>query len=77
MPVAFMEDVSLRVSWWTHRWSEVGEEVQEAAMAGMPGLTDQEVQAQLCFALLCSARFNLAKTYLTGVSPLDSTVQGV
>ena len=48
------------------RWLEVGEEVLEAARAGLPGLREQEVQAQLCFALLCSARFNLAKTYLTG-----------
>ena len=49
------------------RWLEVGEEVLEAARAGLPGLSEQEVQAQLCFALLCSARFNLAKTYLTGM----------
>lgn len=49
---------------------EVAEEVLEAARAGLPGLREQEVQAQLCFALLCSARFNLAKTYLTG-APSD------
>lgn len=44
----------------------MGEEVQEAAKAGLPGLSEEEVQAQLCFALLRAARFNLAKTYLTG-----------
>ena len=77
MLVAFVEHLSLRVQWCIHRWIEVGEEVQEAARAGMLGLTDQEVHAQLCFALLRSARFNLAKTYLTGVSPLDSNVQVV
>lgn len=38
----------------------------EAAKAGLPGLSEQEVHAQLCFALLRSARFSLAKTYLTG-----------
>ena len=41
----------------------------EAAQAGLPGLSEQEVQAQLCFALLRSARFTLAKTYLTGTLP--------
>lgn len=48
---------------------EVREEVMEAARAGLPGLSEQEVQAQLCFALLRSARFTLAKTYLTGTLP--------
>ena len=52
------------------RWVQIGEEVQEAAQAGLPGLTHQEVQALLCFALLRSARFNLAKTYLTGKQPV-------
>lgn len=63
------------------RWLEVGEEVQEAAKAGLPGLSEEEVQAQLCFALLRSARFNLAKTYLTGTlcdlheGPVSTTSQ--
>lgn len=52
-----------------YRWVKVGEEVMEAAQAGLPGLSEQEVQAQLCFALLRSARFTLAKTYLTGTLP--------
>ena len=52
-----------------YRWAEVGEEVQEAVQAGRLGLSQEQVQAQLCQALLRSARFNLAKQYLTGQSP--------
>ena len=52
--------------WCACRWVEVSEEVQEAVQAGLPGLSEQEVQAQLCQALLCCAHFNLAKQYLTG-----------
>ncbi len=33
---------------------------------GLPGLSQEQVQVQLCQALLRSARFNLAKRYLTG-----------
>lgn len=44
----------------------MGEEVQEAAAAGLPGVSQEQVQVQLCQALLRSARFNLAKRYLTG-----------
>ena len=51
------------------RWAEVGEEVQEAVQAGRLGLSQEQVHAQLCQALLRLARFNLAKQYLTGQSP--------
>ncbi|KAL0036267.1 hypothetical protein WJX79_010808 [Trebouxia sp. C0005] len=54
------------------RWAEVGEEVQEAAAAGLPGVSQEQVQVQLCQALLRSARFNLAKRYLTGGQALPS-----
>lgn len=53
---------------WRYRWAEVGEEVQEAVQAGRLGLSQEQVHAQLCQALLRSARFNLAKQYLTGQS---------
>ncbi|DBB06293.1 hypothetical protein WJX77_007210 [Trebouxia sp. C0004] len=56
------------------RWAEVGEEVQEAAAAGLPGLSQEQVHVQLCQALLRSARFNLAKRYLTGGQALPCEV---
>ena len=44
----------------------MGEEVREAVAVGLPSLSEQEVEAQLCLTLLRCARFNLAKQYLTG-----------
>ena len=51
---------------WVCRWVEVGEEVQEAVAVGLPSLSHQEVQQQLCLTLLRCTHFNLAKQYITG-----------
>ena len=48
----------------------MGDEVQEAVQAGLPGLSEEDVRVQLCLALLRCGRFNLAKQHLTGTPSL-------